>query len=84
MPIGTYLVDAFTKYAASAMAANTVLRSLGGALLPLCGQKMFNALGYGWGNSVLGFIAIAMIVPMWMLMKYGERIRTQPKFQVTL
>jgi hypothetical protein len=84
MPIGTYLVDAFTKYAASAMAANTVLRSLGGALLPLCGRRMYNALGYGWGNSLLGFIALAMIFPMWLLMKYGERIRTHPRFQVNL
>ena len=84
MPIGTYLVDSFTKYAASAMAANTVLRSLGGALLPLCGQRMYDTLGYGWGNSLLAFIAIAMIVPVFLLMKNGERIRTHPKFQVNL
>jgi len=32
------------------MAANTVLRSLGGALLPLSGRKMYEALGLGWGN----------------------------------
>jgi len=31
MPITTYIVDAFTPYAASATAANTVLRSIGGA-----------------------------------------------------
>jgi hypothetical protein len=84
MPIGTYLVDAFTKYAASAMAANTVLRSLGGALLPLCGRRMYDALGYGWGNSLLGFIAIAMIGPLMLLIKYGERIRTHPRWQVNL
>lgn len=84
MPIGTYLVDAFTRYAASAMAANTVLRSLGGALLPLCGAKMYHALGYGWGNSLLGFISLAMLIPLWFLMKYGERIRTHPRFQVNL
>lgn len=84
MPIGTYLVDAFTKYAASAMAANTVLRSLGGALLPLCGRRMYDTLGYGWGNSLLGFIAIAMIGPLILLIKYGERIRTHPRWQVNL
>ncbi|KAK5171527.1 hypothetical protein LTR16_011779, partial [Cryomyces antarcticus] len=37
MCIQTYLVDAFTVHAASAMAANTVLRSIFGALLPLAG-----------------------------------------------
>lgn len=30
MAINTYLVDAFTLYAASAMAANTILRSVSG------------------------------------------------------
>jgi MFS family permease len=40
MPVGTYLVNAYTAYAASATAANTVFRSLGGALLPLCARKI--------------------------------------------
>jgi MFS family permease len=40
MPISTYLVDTFLIYAASATAANTILRSLLGALLPLAGGKM--------------------------------------------
>jgi hypothetical protein len=40
MPITTYLIDAFQLYAASALAANTVLRSLAGALLPLAGPSM--------------------------------------------
>ena len=82
MPLGTYFVDAFTRYAASAMAANTVLRSLGGGLLPLAGRKMFIALGLGWGNSLLAFISIALLPMVWFFIKYGERIRTHPRFQV--
>ncbi|KAK8216877.1 hypothetical protein M8818_001840 [Zalaria obscura] len=50
MCIQTYLVDAFTVHAASAIAANTVLRSVLGALLPLAGLKMYDVLGLGWGN----------------------------------
>ncbi|KAK9235770.1 hypothetical protein V1525DRAFT_347603, partial [Lipomyces kononenkoae] len=46
-PVGTYLVDAFTTYATSASAANTVLRSLGGAFLPLCGMQLEAAIGIG-------------------------------------
>lgn len=80
MTIQTYLVDAFTIHAASAIAANTVLRSVFGAVLPLAGLSMFDALGLGWGNSLLGFIAFAFIpVPIFFRL-YGERIRT--KFQV--
>jgi hypothetical protein len=84
MCIQTYLVDAFTVHAASAMAANTVLRSLFGAVLPLCALKMYNKLGLGWGNSVLGFIALAMVPIPLFYAKYGERVRTNPKFQVKL
>jgi Major Facilitator Superfamily len=45
MPITTYLIDAFQIYAASALAANTVLRSVLGALLPLAGPSMVSLLG---------------------------------------
>jgi MFS family permease len=61
MPITTYVVDAFTPYAASATAANTVLRSLSGALLPLVGPKMYTALGQGWGNTLLELITLASV-----------------------
>ncbi|EXJ62308.1 hypothetical protein A1O7_02742 [Cladophialophora yegresii CBS 114405] len=84
MPVGVYLIDAYTVYAASAMAANTVLRSLGGAFLPLAGRDMYNALGLGWGNSLLAFIALGMSPMIWFFLKYGERIRTHPKFQLNL
>ena len=84
MPIQTYLVDAFTIYAASAIAANTVFRSLMGALLPLAGRKMYETLGLGWGNSLLGFIALAMSPMAWIFFKYGERIRKSPRFQMKL
>ncbi|CAM1509306.1 Fc.00g030450.m01.CDS01 [Cosmosporella sp. VM-42] len=82
MAISVYLVDAYTVYAASAIAASTVFRSLLGALLPLAGGKMYDALGYGWGTSLLAFIAVAMIpVPM-VFYKYGERIRQRNLFDV--
>ncbi|KIW27664.1 uncharacterized protein PV07_07387 [Cladophialophora immunda] len=84
MALSIYLVDAYTLYAASAMAANTVLRSLGGAFLPLAGRGMYNTLGLGWGNSLLAFISLGMSPMIWVFLKYGERIRTHPKFQLNL
>lgn len=82
MTVSTYLVDAFTIYAASAMAANTVFRSLAGALLPLAGQKMYDTLGLGWGNSLLGFIALALCPLPIVFYVFGERIRTSKLFRV--
>ncbi|KAF2230587.1 MFS general substrate transporter [Viridothelium virens] len=71
----TYLVDAYTTYAASASAAATVFRSLLGALLPLAGDSMYNSFGLGWGTSLLGFIAVAFIPVPLIFWKFGERIR---------
>ncbi|TID18816.1 major facilitator superfamily domain-containing protein [Venturia nashicola] len=83
MPANTYLIDVFTNYAASAMAANTVLRSVVAAILPMAGPKLYKALGYGWGNSLLGFIAAAMIPIPFVFLRYGERIRTNKRFRIT-
>ncbi|KAJ5975549.1 hypothetical protein N7481_009256 [Penicillium waksmanii] len=84
MTVSTYLVDAFTIYAASAMAANTVFRSLAGCLLPLAGPKMYEKLGLGWGNSLLGFIALALCPLPVIFYVFGERIRTSKRFQINL
>jgi hypothetical protein len=39
----------------------TFFRSLLGTFLPLAGPPLYAKLGLGWGNSVLGFIALALI-----------------------
>jgi hypothetical protein len=71
-------------YAASAIAANTIVRSIFGGLLPLSGLKMYDALGYGWGNSLLAFVALAMVSVPLFFYRYGERIRNMPRFQLKL
>ncbi|KAF2021667.1 MFS general substrate transporter [Aaosphaeria arxii CBS 175.79] len=79
--IQTYLVDSYTRYAASAIAAATFLRSLAGFGFPLFAPAMYDALDFGWGNSLLGFVAIALGVPApFMLWKYGEKLRNKSKF----
>ncbi|KAI1803011.1 bicyclomycin resistance protein [Daldinia bambusicola] len=75
MGIQLYLVDAFTIYAASAIACNTIVRSLAGAVLPLAGLPMYDKLGIGWGNSTLGFIAVALFPVSLGIIKYGEWLR---------
>ncbi|KAJ7512747.1 major facilitator superfamily domain-containing protein [Mycena galericulata] len=75
LPITLYLVDTFT-YAASALAAATVFRSLLGFAFPLFGQQMFDTLGLGGGNSLLGGLAIVLGIPFPVyIYYYGEAIR---------
>ncbi|GAB1214942.1 hypothetical protein ATERTT37_004123 [Aspergillus terreus] len=80
LPIMTYLVDCYPIYAASAIAANTVLRSLVGAFLPLAGPAMYQSLGLGWGNSLLGFICVGMIPLPIIFYKFGGKLRASQNF----
>jgi hypothetical protein len=52
----------------------TVLRSLAGALLPLCAVDMYNALDMGWGNSLLGFISLGLIPIPLLFYLFGARL----------
>ncbi|XP_014552674.1 hypothetical protein COCVIDRAFT_109734 [Bipolaris victoriae FI3] len=79
--VNGYLIDSYTRYAASAIAAATVLRSLAGFGFPLFAPAMYKSLEFGWGNSVLGFIAIGLGVPApFMLWKFGEKLRSLSRF----
>jgi hypothetical protein len=79
--IQTYIVDAYTRYAASAVAGVTVLRSLAGFGFPLFAPYMYKSLHYGWGNSLLAFVAIGIGWPApFLLWKYGELLRKRSTF----
>ncbi|KAL4895338.1 major facilitator superfamily domain-containing protein [Aspergillus ambiguus] len=75
LPIQAYVIDCYSAYAASANATLTATRSLVGALLPLAGPAMFEALGLGWGNSLLGFLALAFVPIPLFFTRYGKAIR---------
>ena len=82
IPTFSYLVDAFGIHAASAIACTITLRCLTGAVLPLAGPPLYGRLGVGWGNSVLGFIALVFVPVPLILMKYGESLRKSSKLEV--
>ena len=75
-----YLIDTFQRYSASAIAANTFLRSLFAAVFPLFVHPMFRNLGVPWASSLLGFISVAMIPIPFLFYIYGPRIRKRGKF----
>lgn len=77
-----YIIDSYPRYAASGIGALTVTRSLFGALLPLAGPPMYEKLGYGWGNSLLGFVTLAMVLLPILFRRIGASLRQ--KFTVDL
>lgn len=46
-------------------------------MLPIFGLRMYHALGLGWGNSLLAFISLPLIPVAFLILKYGETIRTK-------
>jgi MFS family permease len=75
-----YLIDTFQKYAASAVAANTFLRSIFAAVFPLFVNPMFHKLGINWASSLLGFIAVVLIPIPYCFYIWGPSIRKRGKF----
>lgn len=72
----TYIIDAYPRYAASAIGVTAMARSMTGFGFPLFADAMYNSLGYGWGNSVLGFGSLAIGTPGAIILWYfGERLR---------
>ncbi|KAF7182646.1 hypothetical protein CNMCM7691_002307 [Aspergillus felis] len=83
MPAQLYLVDVFgSQAAASALGANNLLRYIFSTFLPLAGPSMYDALNYGWGNTLLGFLALAFVPGPLLFYRYGERLRA--RMSVTL
>lgn len=60
-PIMNYIVDIFGDRSASAVAAVLPLRYVGGAFMPVAAPYMYARLGYGWGNSLLGFVLLVVL-----------------------
>lgn len=78
-----YLVDAYLMFAASAIAANTFLRSLAGAGFPLFSQYMFKGLGVNWAGTLLGCVALVLVPIPVAFYFYGAKIREKSAFAPT-
>ena len=75
-----YLVDSYLMFAASAIAANTILRSLFGAVFPLFATYMFEGMGIEWASTLLGCVAALMIPLPVVFLIFGKRIRGRSHF----
>ena len=80
LSIMNYLIDAYTIYAASVLAANSVLRSLFGTVFPLFTSAMYDNLGVHWASSIPAFLALACVPFPFLFYRYGSIIRDRCKY----
>ncbi|KAG2416203.1 hypothetical protein HFD88_007396 [Aspergillus terreus] len=70
-----YLLDSYLSFAASAFAANTMMRSMVGSVFPLFTRQMFDNLGIQWAGTLLGCLAAVMIPIPVLFLFFGRRLR---------
>ncbi|KAJ9644402.1 uncharacterized protein PV06_06333 [Exophiala oligosperma] len=75
-----YLIDAYTIYAASVLAASAVLRALFAAVFPLFTTYMFDNLGIHLASTIPAILAAACTPFPFIFYKYGKSIRMKCKY----
>ncbi|KAK5150836.1 membrane transporter [Cryomyces antarcticus] len=80
--VQNYYIDSFEQYAASAIAAGAVFRSVAGGVVPLFAPSLFDRVGYGWGISVFAFVGVAIAPAPVIFYYFGAR--TRERFAVEL
>ncbi|KAL9082404.1 MAG: hypothetical protein Q9159_006447 [Coniocarpon cinnabarinum] len=76
-----YMVDAYTKYAASCIAASSLFRSVLGAVLPIVCGPLYARLGFGKGNTILAAVSVLNVVTAGALVRYGAMLRSRFPFE---
>ncbi|KAJ5084927.1 hypothetical protein NUU61_009506 [Penicillium alfredii] len=78
--IMNYLIDAYTIYAASVLAANSIIRSCFGAGFPLFTTYLYHNLGIHWASCIPAFLALACVPFPFIFYRYGPTIRRKCRY----
>lgn len=68
-----FLVDMYNEHSASALGVGVALRAFSGAFLPLVAGPLFSRLGWGWGNTLLGFVGLLPAPFLYAIMLYSRK-----------
>lgn len=79
-----YLINSYYHYAASALASNTVIRSIFAGVFPLFARQMYAGLNPHWASSLLGFVSLVFLLVPWIFYVYGCRLRKIQPFKQVL
>ncbi|GAA5919902.1 hypothetical protein JCM1841_002104 [Sporobolomyces salmonicolor] len=80
----SYLVEVYLMYSASALAANTIVRSGVAVAFPLFVRQQFAAMGVNWACSLYAFVGLAISPSPFLFYKYGAKIRERSRFAPAL
>jgi len=75
-----YIVDAFGIYSASALTSQLVTRCLLGTFLPLLTPWLTDAVGWGWGFTILAAICLVLAPVPLLVFWYGRQWRKRSEY----
>ncbi|KAJ5495414.1 hypothetical protein N7539_000530 [Penicillium diatomitis] len=78
--LSDYVVDAYAKYAASAVGIIVTGENLFSAFLPLAAMSMYKTLGFHWASTLLAFISLALSFAPILFVVLGKQIRARSPF----
>ncbi|KAL4401318.1 transmembrane transporter [Malassezia pachydermatis] len=83
-----YMVEAYGMYSASATGGNALARDLLAGISAMFAVPMYEGMGsehsLEWASTLLGFVSILVIVPIFVFYFKGETIRSRSKFAQAL
>ncbi|KAJ9297746.1 hypothetical protein DTO271G3_3967 [Paecilomyces variotii] len=77
-----YVIDSYETYAASALAAVTVIRYVAAGGMIEVSLPFYKNLGVAYTLTILGAISAALVPVPYVFFKYGEHIRRRSKYAV--
>ncbi|KAJ5316361.1 Major facilitator superfamily domain general substrate transporter [Penicillium atrosanguineum] len=80
LPIMNYLIDSYTIYAASVLAAAAIFRSVVGSVFPLFTTQMYHNLGIHWASSLPAFMTLVCMPFPLIMYRYGAQVRMKCKY----
>ncbi|KLO12517.1 MFS general substrate transporter [Schizopora paradoxa] len=76
----TYSSHTYMIYASSALAANTLARSIIASVLPVVAHPLLNNLGTEWGVSIFAFLSLGLLPIPLIFVRYGSLLREKSHF----
>lgn len=78
--ISNYLIDSYTIYSASVLAACDFLMSVFGSTFPLFTRAMYAKLGIHWASCIPAFLALVCVPIPFFFHRYGAKIRSRCRY----
>lgn len=80
--VQNYYIDSFETYAASAIAAGSLFRSVVGGVVPVFTGGLLEKVGQGWGFSIFGFVSLLLAPSPVLFYMFGEKLRERFKIEL--